>query len=114
MWEKLRPTVVTLMGNGGFRALLTRALALAQADVPWLRAAHVTADGILGGMDKPGTRIGPDQRIEGSAVVLAHLLGLLVTFIGVALTLSMVRAVWPEISLNDSEFFIEGSYEITQ
>jgi len=99
------------MGNGGFRALLTRALALAQADVPWLRAAYVNADGIVDGMDKPGTRISPEQLVEGSSVLLAHLLGLLVTFIGAALTLNMMREVWPEISLNDSEFFVEGSHE---
>jgi hypothetical protein len=114
VWESLRPPVVTLMGEGGFRALLMRALALAQTDVPRLRVAHINADGILDMMDKPGTRGGPEQRVEGSAVVLAHLLRLLVTFVGAALTLNMVREVWPEIRLNDSEFFVEGSYENTK
>ena len=45
--EKLRPNLATLMGNAGFCALLSRALALAQAEVPWLRAVKVNADGSL-------------------------------------------------------------------
>ena len=32
--EKLRPHLAMLMGNAGFRALLSRALALAKAEVP--------------------------------------------------------------------------------
>jgi hypothetical protein len=32
--EKLRPQLATLMGNVGFRALLSRALALANAEAP--------------------------------------------------------------------------------
>ena len=102
------------MGNGGFRALLTRALALARAEIPWLHATHVNAAGILDGTDNLGTPIGPAQFVEGASVVLAHFLGLLVSFIGAALTLGMVRDVWPEIPLNDSDFFIEGSYEKTK
>ena len=38
--EKLRPHLATLMGTVGFRALLSRALALANAEVQWLRAVH--------------------------------------------------------------------------
>ena len=45
--EKLRPRLAALMGNGGFRALLARALALAGAEFPWLRAVHVKADGTM-------------------------------------------------------------------
>ena len=42
--EKLRPHLATLMGNVGFRALLSRSLALTNAEVPWLRAVRVKAD----------------------------------------------------------------------
>src|SRR6266852_5197131 len=34
--EKLRPQLANLMGDGGFRALLARALVLASAEVSWL------------------------------------------------------------------------------
>src|ERR1051325_11602175 len=45
--EKLRPHLAMLMGSAGFRALISRGLALASADVPWLRAVHVKTDGSL-------------------------------------------------------------------
>ena len=99
--EKLRPQLATLMGNVGFRALLSRALALANAEVPWLRAVHVNTDGSFQGLDELGAQVGPDEIFAGRVVLLAQLLGLLVTFIGELLTLRLVRDVWPKLSLNE-------------
>ena len=99
--EKLRPHLATLMGNLGFRSLLARALALATANIPWLRAVHVNADGSLEGLDKLEAHVGPDQIFEGCVVLLAQLLGLLVAFIGEELTLQLVRETWPKLSLDD-------------
>ena len=101
--EKLRPHLATLMGNTGFRALLSRALALANAEVPWLRAVHVKADGSLEGMDELEleAQVDPKEIAVGRVVLLAQLLGLLVAFIGENLTLQLVREVWPKLSLND-------------
>ena len=99
--EKLRPHLATLMGNVGFRALLSRALALANAEVPWLRAVHVRADGSLEGLDELGAQVDPDEIFEGCVALLAQLLGLLVAFIGEDLTLRLVREVWPKLSLNN-------------
>ena len=99
--EKLRPLLTTLMGNLGFRSLLSRALALANADVPWLRAAHVKADGSLEGLDELGTQADPDEIFEGCVILLARLLGLLVAFISENLTLQLVRETWPKLSLDD-------------
>src|SRR5450759_5973923 len=99
--EKLRPQLATLMGNVGFRALLSRALALANAEVPWLRAVHVNADGSFEGLDKLGAQVDPDEIFERCVVLLAQLLGLLVAFIGEDLPLRLVREVWPKLSLND-------------
>ena len=92
------------MGNVGFRALLSRALALANADVPWLRAVHVKADGSLEGLDELGAQVDPDEIFQGCVVLLAQLLGLLVAFIGEDLTLRLVRDVWPKLSLNNLDF----------
>src|SRR5229473_2328728 len=86
--EKLRPPLATLLGNVGFRALLLRALALANPEVAWLRSVQVTADGSL----------------EGCVVLAAQLLGLLVVLIGEGLTLQLVREAWPKLSLNHLHF----------
>ena len=96
--EKLRPHLATLMGNIGFRALLSRALVLTNADVPWLRAVHVKTDGSFEGFEELGAQIDPDEFLEGCVLLLSHLLGLLVAFIGEELTLRLVHEVWPELS----------------
>lgn len=99
--DKLRPQLATLMGNMGFRALLSRALALAQPEFPWLRAVHVRAEGSLEGMDDLGAQIDPEDISGGCAVLVAQILGLLVAFIGEDLTLRLVREVWPKLPFNN-------------
>src|SRR6185503_20475922 len=78
--EKLRPPLSTLMGNGGFLALLSRALALAKMEVPWLRTVQLKPDGTLEWLGESEARIDPQQTAEGRIVLLAQLLGLLVAF----------------------------------
>ncbi len=101
--EKLRPHLATLIGNLGFRALLSRALALANADVPWLRAVHVNAEASFEGLDELASQVDPGEMFEGCTVLLAQLLGLLVAFIGEDLTLRLVREAWPKLRLDSSD-----------
>lgn len=100
--EKLRNPLSRLTGIGGFRSLLSRALALAGAEVPWLRALHIKADGSLEGLGK--LEMIPDQReiAEGEVALVSQLLGLLVTFIGPALTAGLLQDIWPK--MNDLDF----------
>lgn len=100
--EKLRPHLAALMGDGGFRALLSRALA--DAEVPWLRAVHVKADGSLGGLEELHVQLDLDEFFEGRILLLTQLIGLLAAFIGENLTLRLVREVWPNVPLNDLDF----------
>lgn len=102
--EKLRPHLATLIGNEGFRALLSRALALATTEVPWLRAVHVRTDGSLEGVETIRAQLDPIAFLEGRIVLLAQLLGLLVAFIGPALTSRVVGDIWPQISLKNMDF----------
>ena len=101
--EKLRPHLATLMGNVGFRALLSRALALANAEVLWLRVVHVKSDGSLQGLDELEleAQLDAEEVAEGCVVLLSQLLGLLVAFIGENLTLRLVREIWPKVPLSD-------------
>jgi hypothetical protein len=102
--EKLRPHLANLMGNTGFHALLSRALARTEAEVPSLRAMQVKADGSLAGLDKPGMQADPEELAEVSVILVAQLLGLLGAFIGETLTLRLVCEVWPKLSVNDLDF----------
>jgi len=104
VFEKLRPHLATLMGKGGFRALLARALALASADVLWLSALHVKADGSLEQLEDLKAQVDPKEIVEGCVVLVTELLGLLVAFIGDDLTLRLVREAWPKLPLNKLDF----------
>jgi len=97
--EKLRPALAALMGSMGFRALLSRALAVASVEDPSLRAVEVKPNGSLARLSEVANPANREQILEGGVVLLAHLLGLLVAFIGEKLTLQMVRDVWPKLSL---------------
>ena len=101
VFEKLRPYLATLMGNTGFHALLSRALAIANAEDPSLHSVHVKADGSLEGLEELQAQVDPEEIAEGSVVLVAQLLALLVAFIGENLTLQMVRETWPKLSLDD-------------
>jgi hypothetical protein len=102
--ERLRPHLATLMGNGGFRALLARALALAGAEVSWLRAIQVSTDGTLEGMERAHVRLKPAEFREGRVVLLAQLLGLLVAFIGPGLTSRLIGEIWPQLAAANLDF----------
>jgi hypothetical protein len=80
----------------GFRSLLSRALTLARAEAPSLSAVQVAADGSLKGLDELEPQIDKEQARDGGAILIAQLIGLLLTFIGEGLTLRLVRDVWPE------------------
>lgn len=112
--ERLRPPLSSLMGPAGFRGLLARALALASAEVPWLRAVRVDDDGTLDGWLQPFAVLGPEQFHEGRVVLLAQLLGLLVAFIGERLTLRLLLEEWPKLSVGDLDFGGGKLYEDTR
>jgi hypothetical protein len=98
--EKLRPHLATLIGLFGFRALLSRALALANTEVRWLRAVRVNANASFEGFDQLGAQVGPKEIFAGCVVLLAEFLGLLVAFIGEDLTLRLMREAWPKLRLD--------------
>ena len=101
--EKLRQPLSRLAGVAGFRSLLSRALALANGEVRWLKAVHVAADGSLEGLDDSQGDLSQDEVAEGEIVLIDRLLGLLVTFIGEALTLRLVQEAWPDAVFDDME-----------
>lgn len=95
--ERLRAPLGKLLGVEGFHTLLSRALALAGAEVPWLRALSIQADGSLAGFDEVEVKLDPGALTEGGVLLATHLLALLVTFIGPALTLQVLHDVWPKM-----------------
>lgn len=109
--NKLRPHLTILVGKGGVRALLARALVLASAEIPWLQAAQVNADGDLEGLEALAADLDPVEFFEGRVVLLAQLLGLLVAFIGPSLTSQLIGEIWPQVPLRDRDFGKENDRE---
>jgi hypothetical protein len=93
---KLRRPLITLAGVAGFRSLLSRALTLAKAEAPSLSAVQVAADGSLKGLDELASQTDKEQARDEAAILIAQLLGLLLTFIGEGLTLRLIQNEWPE------------------
>ncbi len=103
VYEKLRRRLIALAGAAGFQTLAKRALVLARLEVPGLDEVRVTADGSLQGLGEFDLQIGVDrkQADEAGAILIAGLLALLLIFLGEALTLNLVREVWPDAALAD-------------
>ena len=105
--DKLRPHLATLMGSTGYRALLSRALARAEAEVPSLRVVQVDADGSITGFDKLEARAAPDELAKAPVALVVQLFGLLSAFIGEDLMLHIVRDVWPQLARKDLQLLEE-------
>ena len=100
--ETLSPHFGALMGAAGFRALISRALVLATADVACLSELHVKADGSFEGLNELETQANPEEISKAGIVLLARLLELMVTLIGEELTLQLMT------NINDLQLTTEG------
>lgn len=103
-FEKLRPCLAQVVGILGFSAVLSRALAIANSEVAWLRAVHVKPDGSLGGVDELDAKVDPKEIAEGIVVLIAEFVGLLVVLIGERLVLQLVHQAMPKVSKDDLYF----------
>lgn len=99
--EKLRRPLSVFAGTAGFRSLLSRALALAKSEAPLLAGVQIKPDGTLGYSAEMQTQLATDEGARASALLADRLIGLLVIFIGEALTLRLVHDVWPKAALQD-------------
>lgn len=97
--SKLREYLARLIGIGGFRALLARALQLTKAEVPSLRGVQAEPDGALSGLPEWVLGRDPAEARAALVAVLANVLWLLAVFIGDDLVERLVREVWPQVRL---------------
>ncbi|HEX3147548.1 MAG TPA: hypothetical protein VHR66_05655 [Gemmataceae bacterium] len=93
--DRLRVPLARLAGVAGYRSLVSRAVALAKAESPALNSAQVLDDGSITGLDAVAA--------DSGLVVVAQLLGLLITFIGDPLTRQLVADTWPEVAVDDPD-----------
>ena len=108
VYEKLRQSLGAFAGVTAFESLAFRALSQAKSEAPDLWAVQVAADGSLQGLGRLETQIDNDKNVAGyeevderGVILIARLLGLLLVFLGEALTLSMLRVMWPSTAFDD-------------
>jgi hypothetical protein len=105
--EELRMRLIRFAGVDGFRSLLSRALTLAKAEVPSLNMVRVLADGSLEGFDGIDGSEGAEAATQAGIILVAHVLELLMTFIGEPLALRLVHDKWTEASLDKADLRTE-------
>ncbi len=99
--QRLRISLSKFAGDAGFVSLLRRAVAMASADVPSLQNVKIGMDGRLDGDEQIGAELGTGALGGAAAVAItAHLLGLLVAFIGEPLTVRLLRESWPDTHIS--------------
>jgi hypothetical protein len=108
VYEKLRQSLSAFAGVAAFESLAFRALTQAKSEAPSLWAVQVTVDGSLKGLGEFEPQIDIDKDLAGEfpvaeegVILIARLLGLLLIFLGEALTLSLLRITWPAAALDD-------------
>jgi hypothetical protein len=108
VYEKLRQGIGRFAGIAGFQSLASRALAMARTEAPSLSAVRVSADGALQGLgeiehqfDIDKVRAGEFPAGEGGIILIARLLGLLLTFLGEPITIRLLRNAWPGAPFDD-------------
>jgi hypothetical protein len=103
VYEKLRGNLCVLVGVAGFQALASRALTLARSEVPGLCAVQVAADGRLQGISEivPPMKLDENWIDKEGVIFISSLLGLLLMFLGKALTMNLVLNVWPDVAFDD-------------
>ena len=97
--SKLGASLTQLVGPAGFAALLRRSVVLARAEVPSLNRITVKTDCSIDGLEAFAADEA-DGGAEAAMALAAHLLELLVTFIGQPMTLRIVRKSWPNASFD--------------
>ena len=96
--QKLCTRLARLVTAAGSQALVARAIHLAATDAPFLSGlrAGVVPAACLEGVHEATRGVSPELAQTGLVSVMAHLLGLLVTFIGPDVTARIVGDVWPD------------------
>lgn len=106
--NKLCIPLSSLMGDAGYKSLVSRALALAKKEFPELDAYQVHEEGHIELQEGIEPRLGIGETKNAEIILVAHLIGLLILFIGENLTLDLIHGVWPNAPFNGSESGAEG------
>ena len=108
VYEKLRKSLSAFAGVAAFESIAFRALTQAKSETPSLWPVQIATDGSLQGLGEFEPQIDMDKDLadkfpfgDGGIVLIARLLGLLLMFLGEAITLRLLRNAWPGEAFDD-------------
>jgi len=93
VYEKLRRQLCAPVGVDAFQTLASRALSMAKLQYPELSKVHVTANGGLLGLDEIQCLQGEDDHDKVGFILITQLLGLVLTLLGEAATVSLIEGM---------------------
>jgi hypothetical protein len=99
VYEKLRRQLCAPVGVDGFQALASRALSLAKSQSPRLSEVQVTANGGLRGLGEVEFQMDTDEDGEVGVILIAQLLGLFLTLLGMATTVRLIGVIPMQIDI---------------
>jgi hypothetical protein len=93
LWQGIAAAFSPIVGQGGFKALLRRALSISLVQNPWLSAAlnEAQADDELAGLRCALAQQSPTAAAQANAALLRNFFDLLASLIGAALTERLLR-----------------------
>lgn len=91
VYEKLRRELCAPIGLDSFQALASRALSLARSQAPELHGVQITAQGGLLGLGDAVSSTNAVDDGEVGVLLIAQLLGLILTLLGEAATLRLIE-----------------------
>lgn len=99
-FHKLQRPLHSVAGAAAVQALLSRALVLAQAELPRLASLKLNMTGHLGGSSDANPPLSGEEVRQGEVILVGNTVELLCLLLGEALTLRLLRDEWPEASFD--------------
>jgi hypothetical protein len=106
--EKLRAELGRLVGVSGYSTLLAHARTQAMAEDACLEALQINLEGAITWVSNGSPAPARDKRARALEALLAHTIGLLIVFLGDAVSLRLLRNVWPEALVEGANSEAEG------
>ena len=99
--DKMHPAISRLAGTISYRALLSRALAVARPRARTLGALRFENDGrlVFDPEDPAAEFLNPDTVRADAILLIAAFLSSLMILLGEMLTVRIIRQVWPEVTI---------------
>jgi hypothetical protein len=85
-----------VFGPAGFEALLTRSLAVSRREHAFLERVPDPKGGGLSGLVRAADGREPHEVERGCTCLFAHLMELLMTFVGEGIAFGLLRQAWPD------------------